>query len=283
MIGTCLPTCPPSCSQVTLEERVAPLAFLYLLHPHRPAAVAAHQLFCALLVALPEQRREPLAAYYMQRSLEGCPAGSAPPAELGQGLATVLASLPLGSPVALLCLQQVLEACSVLAARCGAGAGWNVVVCMRHLLGCGLVWGWLPGLAEQWFSEAPSPLLMQQRPSRWHPSGAGGAEPAAGGGLAAGRRDGGMPGDAWRRDAGRCGAAARAAGGPGAQRRLRAQARLGGLAAAGCGVTVAPAWHPTVVCGGAAAADGGGGSRDGAEMYPGLLITRRAHPQFQCC
>lgn len=153
-----MPAClhPPP-AQATLEERLAPLAFLNLLHPHRPAAAAAHQVFCALLVALPEGRREPLAAYYVRRSLEGCPAGAPPPPELGQGLATVLAWLPLGSAVPLLCLQEVLGACMALAARC-AGAGQGVVwgwqaACMRRWSCCaavgmqhGLVWHGLEGL-----------------------------------------------------------------------------------------------------------------------------------------
>ena len=103
--------------QVALEERLAPLAFLYLLQPHRPAAAAAHQLACALLVALPEGRREPPAAYYVRRSLEGCSGGAPPPPEFGQGLATVLAALPLGSPVPLLAVRLLLEACESLAAR----------------------------------------------------------------------------------------------------------------------------------------------------------------------
>lgn len=61
------------CLQAALEECLAPLALLYLLHPHAPAAAAAHQLCCALLVAAPEELREPLAAYYVRRCLEGLP------------------------------------------------------------------------------------------------------------------------------------------------------------------------------------------------------------------
>ena len=80
---------PPAVPQAALEQRLAPLAFLYLLHPHPPAAVAAHQLACALLLAALEGeeeeeeeemeggRREPLAAYYVRRSLEGWCSGGA--------------------------------------------------------------------------------------------------------------------------------------------------------------------------------------------------------------
>lgn len=143
--------------QTALEERLAPLVFLYLLHPHRPAAAAAHQLFCALLVALPEERREPLAAFYVHRSLEGCSDGAPTPPELGQGLATVLASLPLGSPVPLLCLRQLLDACETLAARWvaswgGAGCGMGQArgarrhACMRTCRTPCTAPRWGPGL-----------------------------------------------------------------------------------------------------------------------------------------
>lgn len=74
---------PAALAQAALEERLAPLAFLYLLHPHRPAAAAAHQLLCALMVAVPEAQRRPLAAYYVRRSLEGCP-GATPLQQFGQ-------------------------------------------------------------------------------------------------------------------------------------------------------------------------------------------------------
>jgi hypothetical protein len=73
----------PAAVQVCLEELLAPLAFLYLLHPHPPAALAAHSLLGAALAALPEGRRPPLAAYYVQRSLEGCP-GPTPVPQLAQ-------------------------------------------------------------------------------------------------------------------------------------------------------------------------------------------------------
>lgn len=100
-----------------LEERLAPVAFLYLLHPHRPAAVAAHRLVCALLLAVqPEVAREPLASYYVQRSLEGVP-GATPLPQFGQGLATAMQALPVGSPAALLCVQHVLGAYEGLASR----------------------------------------------------------------------------------------------------------------------------------------------------------------------
>lgn len=68
---------------MVLEERLAPLAFLCLLHPHSPTATAAHQLFCGLIVAVAQERREPLAAYYVRRSLEGCP-GATPLQQFGQ-------------------------------------------------------------------------------------------------------------------------------------------------------------------------------------------------------
>ena len=131
-VGSCeCPNTPPclppldASLQMFLEERLAPLAFLYLLHPHAPTATAAHQLFCALLVALlPEARREPLAAYYVQRCLEGCP-GPTPLPQFGQGLATVLHALPVGSPVPLLCLERVLDRCQQLAPRCDSELLWH--------------------------------------------------------------------------------------------------------------------------------------------------------------
>lgn len=106
-------------------------------------------------MAAAEERRPPLAAYYVQRSLEGCPGATPLPqlAQVGpaiawacatdfrclqgwpalgpiaahklsslpclrgvQGLATVMEALPVRSPVALLCLQQVLDKCWELAA-----------------------------------------------------------------------------------------------------------------------------------------------------------------------
>lgn len=94
---------------------MAPLVFLYLLHPHQPTAVAAHQLFCALMTSQPERQREPLAPYYIKRSLEGLP-GPTPVAQLGQGLLTIMQALPgPANPVALLCLERVLNHCHQLA------------------------------------------------------------------------------------------------------------------------------------------------------------------------
>jgi hypothetical protein len=59
--------------QSALEDRAAPLAFLYLLHPHPATSTAAHRMLCALLTVVPEERRPALALYYTERALEGCP------------------------------------------------------------------------------------------------------------------------------------------------------------------------------------------------------------------
>jgi hypothetical protein len=182
---------------VVLEERLAPLAFLYLLHPHAPAATAAHQLFCALLVALlPEARREPLAAYFVQRSLEGCPGPTALP-QLGQGLATVLQALPVGSPVALLCLEQVLDRCQQLAARCDfdlsksrAGTGWRLQLTGSYQLQAGRRTTHLKFIN---CCPLPLPLLpaacccSQGRPCGTRAGGPGGAAALAGGLFFAGQ------------------------------------------------------------------------------------------------
>lgn len=40
--------------QEVLQDNVMPLVYLYLGHPHRSVATAAHTLFCALLQAADE-------------------------------------------------------------------------------------------------------------------------------------------------------------------------------------------------------------------------------------
>jgi len=35
--------------QCQVRDAVCPVALLYLLHPHAPVALAAHQLFCVVL------------------------------------------------------------------------------------------------------------------------------------------------------------------------------------------------------------------------------------------
>lgn len=61
------------------------------------------------------------------------------PADM-QGLGTILQSLPVGSPTALLCLQLVLERWRELAARCVEAWGTGVGACMGRsmagLLSC---------------------------------------------------------------------------------------------------------------------------------------------------
>ena len=110
----CLPVLQP-----LLEERLAPLALLYLLHPHPPTFAAAHQLFAALLQPLPPAHRERLAPFYIDRALEGCsPGGSGPTAldPLRAGLASLLQGLPAASPVGLYCMARLLDKCGELEA-----------------------------------------------------------------------------------------------------------------------------------------------------------------------
>lgn len=95
---------------------MAPLALLYLLHPHVPTAAAAHQLVAALLcssASSPEQR-EALGLYYVGRALEGFP-GPTRAGVLGSGLVAVMQALPVTSVVMLLCLERVLTRCKELA------------------------------------------------------------------------------------------------------------------------------------------------------------------------
>eukprot|EP00887_Chlorella_sp_A99_P000719 scaffold5.g719.t1 len=110
---TLLGPCAGHLPEEAVAGRVAPLMFLYLLHPHRPASAAAHQLFCALVTAAPPAQRERLAPYYVMRCLEGFP-GATPVAQLAAGLAAAVQALLPGSLVPLVCLERVLVRCREL-------------------------------------------------------------------------------------------------------------------------------------------------------------------------
>lgn len=72
------PACwPARLLQAVICEQLAPLALLYLLHPHPATSAASHQLLAALLPAVPLKQREPLAAFYIDRAMEGYPGGAA--------------------------------------------------------------------------------------------------------------------------------------------------------------------------------------------------------------
>lgn len=117
---------------------LAPLGFLYLLHPHQGTAGAAHQLLWALMSSQPQNAQQ-LVPYYVTRCLEGIPGDSAAPnpngppssapntltqrlQNLSQGLSTAFSVLPTGSPVAVLCVERVLGKGRELSA---AGSCWD--------------------------------------------------------------------------------------------------------------------------------------------------------------
>jgi hypothetical protein len=102
-------------------DGVAPVAFLYMLHPHPPAAGAAHDALCALLAALPPPLCEQLAPFYLARCLEGCP-GVVSPARLAQGLATAAAGARAPSAAVAACVGAVAAAAAAAARRGADGA-----------------------------------------------------------------------------------------------------------------------------------------------------------------
>ncbi|GAB4816684.1 hypothetical protein N2152v2_003730 [Parachlorella kessleri] len=113
--------------QPLLEERLAPLALLYLLHPHAPTSAAAHQLFAALLLPLPPAHHERLAPFYIDRALEGCSPGGATALDpLRAGLASMLQGLPAASPVGLYCMSRLLDKCGELEAA-GSRESWQLL------------------------------------------------------------------------------------------------------------------------------------------------------------
>lgn len=101
--------------QAVLEDRVAPIALLYLQFPHPPTAAACHQLLSALLPALPPPQREQMGPFYVDRALEAF-SGTTDLQPLQQGVASLLRTLPRGSTVTLYCLQALLTKCGELGA-----------------------------------------------------------------------------------------------------------------------------------------------------------------------
>lgn len=148
--------------QCVLTDTLAPLCLLYLLYPHSPTATAAHHALCAVVTALPASALEQLAPACISRWLqdEGQPVAWSQVdrfrvQHLAQGLSTIVKSLPGPSPVALRCIQMVIDKCVALAeAGHASGAATffsaaaqqlflvhyaSVVEVMRMLEGCLLV------------------------------------------------------------------------------------------------------------------------------------------------
>lgn len=108
-----------------MMDLLAPLCFLYQLHPHQPTSTLAHQLFAAMLPPLPPSSREQLGPFYIDHALHGYP-GATLLDPLQQGVASLLRALPSGSAVSLYCVDALLRKCGQLAAsggRCAAGQG----------------------------------------------------------------------------------------------------------------------------------------------------------------
>lgn len=99
--------------QDVVFDRLAPLAFLYMLHPHLPTATSAHQLLWSVMTSsLPEEAQK-LAPYYTSRCMEGYPHWV--PGQLAaQGLGHMMQAMPCGSPVAVLCLEEMADRCKAL-------------------------------------------------------------------------------------------------------------------------------------------------------------------------
>lgn len=119
--------------QALLLDRLAPTAFLYLLHPHLPTASAAHALLAALLPAAPAARREQLVPFYIDRALEGYPGPTSTEA-LRQGLASTLSALPPGSAAGLYCLERLLARCAELEVA-AQGSRWGLWELRRWVAG----------------------------------------------------------------------------------------------------------------------------------------------------
>lgn len=85
-------------------HRLMPSAVLLVQHPAPAACAAAHALFCALLGALPEEKRGLWASAYVGRALPAFPA-AVPLPQLTTAIDTLAKLLPLGSlvPVGLHC------------------------------------------------------------------------------------------------------------------------------------------------------------------------------------
>jgi hypothetical protein len=93
-----------------LLERAVPLAFLYMLHPHRPVSIAAQEVIKSTISTVPIDTSEQLAAYFITRCLEGYPT-IIDAQQISQGLDHVLRVLPSTSAVSLNCLEDVLSWC----------------------------------------------------------------------------------------------------------------------------------------------------------------------------
>ena len=150
LLFTALAPCCGALPEDVVLNTLAPLAFLYLLHPHQGTVGAAHQMLWAVMATQPQHAQQ-LIPYYVTRCLENIPGelttsanssngsrgnGSAPDSalsssqsglnqqlqNLSQGLSTAFAALPVGSPVAVLCVERLLGKCRELSA---AGSCWD--------------------------------------------------------------------------------------------------------------------------------------------------------------
>jgi len=142
LLFTALTPCCRSLPEELALDILAPLAFLYLLHPHPGTSSAAHTVLWALM-GTRAQHAEQLAPYYVTRCLEKLPlssphassssaatvsTGTVAPELLqhlqhfSQGLATALATILPGSPLGLLCVERVLNKASEMAV---AGGCWD--------------------------------------------------------------------------------------------------------------------------------------------------------------
>ncbi|KAH7623326.1 hypothetical protein Ndes2526B_g01751 [Nannochloris sp. 'desiccata'] len=141
LLCTALTPCCRSLSEESGLDILAPLAFLYLLHPHIATSTSAHTLLWSLM-GVGAQHAEQLAPYYVTRCLEKLPLSSLSTStssatttvgtvasellqhlqHFSQGLSTALATIPPGSPLGLLCVERILNKCSEMVV---AGVCWD--------------------------------------------------------------------------------------------------------------------------------------------------------------
>ncbi|RAL53390.1 hypothetical protein DM860_007062 [Cuscuta australis] len=124
VIQTCIECLPAS----VFRTAVVPTMFLYMGHPTRKVARAAHSVFVAFIssgegydlddrVTLKEQ----LVFYYMRRSLEVYP-GITPFEGVAAGVTAIVRHLPAGSLSIFYCIQSVVEKANSI---CGAIKNWE--------------------------------------------------------------------------------------------------------------------------------------------------------------
>ncbi|XP_002968688.2 uncharacterized protein LOC9650798 [Selaginella moellendorffii] len=134
-----LSSCVQQLDANSVESGVVPILFLYICHPSKQAAEAAHQLFASFLSRRADSAREgslaeQLGVFYINRAMEGYP-DFTPLEGLVAGVVEIVRCLPAGSVTIRHCIDQLVSKTQLLIGLLGAGAASDeAVAAIRALL-----------------------------------------------------------------------------------------------------------------------------------------------------